>query len=750
MELQTIASGYSDAGGFTPPVLHKSARGSSETPRGDPFSHSFSGRSTLPAVSSGRAVSGKAVKQQKTFPNGHSYIGTLVDGRMHGEGLYVWQDGSEYKGEFYNGTISGRGEKQWTDGRCYRGSWKQDMMWGKGEMTWPTGESYSGQFWKGEYHGRGTRIKPSGDKYTGDFNNGEQEGEGTFSSATEGWVFVGLWLHGRMYGEGRVEWPDGTAYVGQWKDGIRDGHGRLEWPDGAWYEGPFRGNHVEGHGLKSFPDGSYYEGQFTDGEFEGQGKFHWPDQTEFEGLWSRSGIVGPGCHRFPNGTTITGTFADCGASGQGQKRWTNGCVYNGVLKQNRIDHYGTLRWPDGRHYTGRFENDMLHGDGMLVWADKGGECTYQGQFERNVFEGHGALQWSSGARYEGSFHNGHYHGEGLFEWPGKRSAYSGQWVLGEMCGRGTLTCCGTCDEISQYVCVGDFRHGHIEGKGHVVFSLLSGGTDEYRGRFKGSKFNGRGTFKWNDCTSLTGLFEDGYCNRLGRKIYPDGREYTGELRYDLEHGKGIQTEPQRKRFVGFWKDGNVVEELFDSCAPEVDLKLDPCRDSSDEECDSPYQSDEQAARSPSSTTPNAGGTLKRTLLPICDESGTPVCGRAIVTFLNGDKYVGYMDSGRKHGRGMYVYADLTMYRGVWSEDVLEGVRHPVSEDPLPVKVKQLVRHPEGVATSRGSRSPASAASSETRSPSHSRSPERPRDGSASPEVRRSGRTALRPSFLSDL
>lgn len=672
----------SEPGRFPAPAVHRSAnsgRGqgalepssepsqfaSVDMPTGEEFLQSSSGLGLL----------------KKTFPNGHSYVGTWLDGRMHGEGLYIWQDGSEYKGDFNNGVMCGRGEKRWPDGRCYCGTWKQDMMWGEGVMTWPTQESYSGQFWKGAYHGHGTRTKPSGDKYVGEFNNGEQEGEGSFCSATEGWVFVGLWLHGRMYGEGRVEWPDGTAYVGQWKDGIRDGHGRLTWPDGAWYEGPFKGNHVEGHGLKSFPDGSFYEGEFIDGEFEGQGMFHWPDGTEFEGLWCGSEIVGPGCHRFPNGTTITGTFADCGASGDGQKQWNNGCVYNGILMQNKIDQYGTLKWPDGRCYVGQFDDGTLRGEGMLVWTEKGVECTYKGHFEFSVFEGHGVLEWSTGSRYEGSFHNGHYHGEGVFEWPGQRSAYRGQWVHGEMCGQGTLTCASSSGEVGHYVYTGAFKNGNMEGRGHAKFDLLNGGQDEYRGRFKGSKFNGRGTFMWADRTSLTGLYEDNYCNRIGRKVYPDGREYTGELRYDLEHGKGIVTEPQKKRFVAIWTNGKVVEELFDSCAPEMDLKLEPCKDSSDEEGKPP------SPRSPTSTSK----AVNLPLLPICDESGKLLSGRAIVTFLNGDKYVGYMKAGRKNGRGMYVYADLTMYKGIWSEDMLEGIRHPVTEDPLPVNVKHLVR-----------------------------------------------------------
>lgn len=669
----------------------------------------------------------------KTFPNGHSYVGTWQDGRMHGEGTYFWKDGSEYDGEFRSGVMTGKGKKTWPDGRQYEGAWKQDLMCGEGVMRWPSGECYEGQFLKGAFHGQGSRTKPNGDKYVGDFNNGEQEGKGTFRSAVEGWSFEGLWLHGRMYGEGRVEWPDGTAYVGQWKDGIREGHGKLTWPDGAWYEGPFEGNHVEGHGLKSFPDGSTYEGEFHDAEFNGQGVFRWPDGTEFEGLWKNSEIVGPGCHRFPRGTTITGNFVECGASGEGEKRWSNGCVYNGILKQNGIDEYGTLKWPDGRCYVGHFDEGTLHGEGTLVWYEKDVECTYKGQFAKNVFEGHGVLEWSTGSRYEGSFSKGLYHGDGTFEWPRQQSAYRGQWVYGEMCGKGVLTCTGGssgfpgCTEVSQYTYTGAFKHGHMEGRGHVVFNHVSGGQDEYRGKFKCSKFNGRGTFMWNDRTTMTGLYENNYCNRVGRKVYTDGREYTGEIRYDLEHGKGIVTEPQKKRIVGIWEDGKVVEELFDSCAPEVDLKLEPCNDSSDEDSSKSkaqigrskgFQALLQKAtfKSPTFTSvvnankklhdkeagydssgrlfgrrasgigPRIGG-----LLPIYDETGELVNGRAIINFLNGDKYIGYMREGKKHGQGMYVYADLTMYKGVWKNDVLEGVRHPVTEDQLPVKVKLLVR-----------------------------------------------------------
>merc|ERR1712039_471265 len=60
-----------------------------------------------------------------------------------------------------------------------------------------------------------------------------------------------------------------------------------------------------------------------------------------------------------------------------------------------------------------------------------------------------------------------------------------------------------------------------------------------------------------------------------------------------------------------------------------------------------------------------------------------------VVFLNGDRYVGEMKDGRKQGSGMYVYADMVTYRGDWEEDVLDGVRHPVTEEALPIEVKLL-------------------------------------------------------------
>lgn len=634
-----------------------------------------------PAPSGSRGASAsKLIKEHRVFSNRNSYSGTWLDGRMHGEGLYTWSDGSEYAGEFHEGFMWGSGEKRWPNGRKYRGEWQRDMMWGDGEMTWPSGETFTGQFRKGIFHGKGTRVWPTGDWYAGEFKNGEQEGEGTFESAAEGWVYNGRWLHGRMFGEGRVAWPNGIAYVGEWKDGVREGHGRLTWPDGSWYEGQFRRNCIEGRGRKVLPDGSWFEGHFHDAELEGHGTFHWPDGTEFEGLWHNSEIVGPGCHRFPDDTMITGVFEDRGATGEGTKRWASGCAYAGTLLKNQIHHYGVLKWPDGRCYVGHFQDETMHGEGMLTWSDReGGTCRYKGRFERNLFSGEGTLEWSNHARYTGEFRDGQYHGEGTFEWPDKLNVYRGQWEKGEMCGRGIVTTngeMGCARRGDPFVYVGDFAHGNMEGSGHVSFVTPTGLHDQYKGEFRGSMFNGLGCFTWASGHTLTGLFADNICNRVGQKVYPGGQVYRGELQNDLEHGKGVLTEGDH-RIVGLWKEGRCVEELVETFVPALEL------DAIEGEEERVFCTFREVQ--PPSERCDLSDLLAKT------EDGEPQEGEAIALFLNGDKYVGHMREGKKHKGGMYVYADLTAYKGQWTEDITMGSRHPVREKERTATVQQLHR-----------------------------------------------------------
>jgi hypothetical protein len=276
-----------------------------------------------------------------------------------------------------------------------------------------------------------------------------------------------------------------------------------------------------------------------------------------------------------------------------------------------------------------------------------------------MFQGEGTLEWSIKARYVGEFFNGLYHGEGTFEWPDKAHVYRGQWQFGEMSGKGTLTT--SCGSIYS----GEFYAGNMEGRGTITFIT----NDQYVGVFKDSMFNGLGTYTWSAGTSLAGVFESNFCNRVGKKTLPGGQVYVGEMKLDLEHGKGVFTDGDQ-RIIGLWEEGKLVQQLIESIVPALEVDDDS----------GTFQRVFTGYRSTSEGAPSGF---------ILSDDGTPVEGKAIVLFYNGDKYVGGLKGGKKHGDGMYVYADNSAYKGVWDEDCMDGVRHPMTGASMPAEITKL-------------------------------------------------------------
>jgi len=54
-------------------------------------------------------------------------------------------------------------------------------------------------------------------------------------------------------------------------------------------------------------------------------------------------------------------------------------------------------------------------------------------------------------------------------------------------------------------------------------------------------------------TQIIGVFENGVCNKHGKKIYPDGRVYIGEFLNDIENGKGVMISGDVK-IRGIWRN----------------------------------------------------------------------------------------------------------------------------------------------------------------------------------------------------
>ncbi|KAJ4462388.1 putative Phosphatidylinositol 4-phosphate 5-kinase 4 [Paratrimastix pyriformis] len=661
---------------------------------------------------------------------------------MHGRGLYRWADGSEYTGDFREGCMHGMGIRTWPNGKRYQGQFRGDKMWGEGEEAWPSGEKYVGSFVSGVYHGVGKRFWPNGDVYYGAFRDGHEEGEGTFES-TEGWVYRGQWVAGQMHGEGEIKWADGRLYHGQWHNGLRSGMGQMYFPDGSSYEGEFRNNDITGHGVRTFTDGSKYVGHFEAGTMNGEGTYTWRDGTVYEGQWRQGCIFGQGTRTFPDGVVLAGAFTESGISGHGTKKWPNGCSYVGSFlrlhslqgKQLQITKcrppimHGDLdvvchsiipmlvrlaipcragidcfacrmsRRPPihpfpSAHLTCRagivlsdpsipIRSPDLPGWGCLVLY-----CL------QNVMHGHGIFVWPDGRRFEGNFNNGVMEGQGVLEWiegPGLQT-YEGA-----------------------------FKENLFHGKG----SLYGPTGGSFHGHYREGRLVGIGSLTMPNGVEFKGSVDKGGASGIG-----DGRVYVGEFRDDLECGRGAFTDGD-VRIMGQWEAGDILEQIVEvSTAEGQSLALCKPPTMTDGEVaaldgiaaavEVPHGPVPSAAVPMSSPEPGMGppgfepgcdaGSGQGGMSPTASSAPTPseLChhapprrlatilvhappqrlgkqlnGKHIILYVNGDKYIGEFSNGMKNGEGVYIYASLRAYKGIWKDDCLDGVRHPVTDADLP-------------------------------------------------------------------
>jgi hypothetical protein len=78
--------------------------------------------------------------------------------------------------------------------------------------------------------------------------------------------YEGKFKYGRINGQGKITYPDGTTYLGEVKINLPNGQGKLTTPDGITYVGEFKDGLPNGHATYSLSDGSRFVGEFKDGE----------------------------------------------------------------------------------------------------------------------------------------------------------------------------------------------------------------------------------------------------------------------------------------------------------------------------------------------------------------------------------------------------------------------------------------------------------------------------------------------------
>ena len=79
------------------------------------------------------------------------YDGTVVRGKMNGQGTLTFENGDQYTGDFNNGAFNGKGTFQSKDGWKYEGDFVNGQAEGQGKLTTEQEVVYEGSFKQGVF-----------------------------------------------------------------------------------------------------------------------------------------------------------------------------------------------------------------------------------------------------------------------------------------------------------------------------------------------------------------------------------------------------------------------------------------------------------------------------------------------------------------------------------------------------------------------------------------------------------------------
>lgn len=285
------------------------------------------------------------------FPNGDTYEGDLLNGKMHGVGTFTSKKMSlSYKGQF-----------------------KEDVFHGDGLLIYPNGESYQGAFVEGKRCGKGTLEKKGTYPctYIGLFEDDQIKGQGLLSYANQDW-FEGIFDEKGLQGFGRC-CINKSNYTGGFLNGLKHGLGKEVLSNGTIYDGTFESNYFV-KGKVSWPNGMFYEGTFQNGVFDGEGVLQLTDYK------------------------YEGTFFKGLKHGQGTLSSSDGRKYEGEFKED-VFHSGVLSYPNGNSYQGEYLDFQASGQGTLTLANKD---VFIGEFKEDKPCGKGTYRSIHGFVIEGN------------------------------------------------------------------------------------------------------------------------------------------------------------------------------------------------------------------------------------------------------------------------------------------------------------------------------------------------------------
>lgn len=247
--------------------------------------------------------------REVVFGDGSVYTGAMRGVKLHGKGAYT-SKAFKYEGEYLDGMMHGQGVYQWENGDRYEGGFAADKPNGSGRWQFANGDSYEGEVKAGVIAGRGTYVTKSGDRIEGPFADGKPSGVGIYRFAS-GDRYEGEMVAGKLEGKGRYYIKSGDRIEARFVDGRAQGKGAYFFANGDRYEGDLKDGIPSGLGAYFYQaSGSKYEGEFAGGILKGKGTFWFPDGSRFEGIFENGMSRARGESVSPDGKRVPAELVD--------------------------------------------------------------------------------------------------------------------------------------------------------------------------------------------------------------------------------------------------------------------------------------------------------------------------------------------------------------------------------------------------------------------------------------------------------
>lgn len=345
--------------------------------------------------------------QEYFYTCGCVYRGQWKEGRRDGSGLLKLCSKERYEGYFVKGLYHSYGILCYEDFE-YKGFFRKDFFHGFGKLNYPNGSVFEGVFIKGSFS-KGALKFDNGQIYQGEFLNQNFEGKGELNTSW-GEVHKGMWSYGKLNGDCKIVYTDGTKLSGVFINGEISNYGKLKTAEYT-YIGEFQDKIPNGSGKFSYRSGISYEGQVKNGKLEGTGRL-----------------------LYPNGDTYEGEFRESEENGQGKLTYKDGRVYQGQVSKGKPHGNGEMLYPEAsklQRFVGMFENGEFSGNGEAWLTDS----YFCGNWENGEICGRVLIKCQD-FEYDGDARKGAFEGFGYLKIDG--GYYSGNWVQGKLDGSGEV------------------------------------------------------------------------------------------------------------------------------------------------------------------------------------------------------------------------------------------------------------------------------------------------------------------------